>query len=419
MKINHRILALLLCLAMAIGLCACGGGGQTGESNPPAGNSQPAAQSQDPGQQPDDPTPEHLGTIMWLSNLTSGVQYEAYKAYGAAICAKLGYDFTIVYGDSFNDAAGNLTAVSNGMTNDVVGLIVSQDGGVDSIMEQYPDLYVTGFNTDMTSVFNEGGPSAGVLSNDHFLGTICDGFADGANMGNQYFDAVVEKGYHRVSIVNFPGFAYPNQIAAVQAFLGRLEGYNATAADADKITLVGEPLTLEFQPLSDAYFLEDGMNDLDCVVAFCAGVQFVYPTLVTAKLNGTCRMDTQMITGGFDNNADIIADIGEDKTISWICFAPAEDLAYPLVLLDNAITGNLPADFAVDQMDSAAYIVDSQADIDNVMSRSMNGTAQVALAQLTVDEVVSICGRNNPNYTFADLQALFHSAQVTVDGLQG
>lgn len=356
------------------------------------------------------------GTIMWLSNLSSGIQYDVYKAYAEAICEQLGYKFTIVYGDMFNDAAGNLTAVQNGMTNDVVGILASQDGGVDAIMEAYPDLYVAGFASDMNSVFGEGGASASVLENDHFLGTICDGFADGTNMGNQYFDAVVEKGYKRISIVNFPGYAYPNQTAAVAAFLARLEEYNASAEEP--ITLVGEPLTLEFQPLPDSYFLEDGMDDLDCIVSFCAGILFVYPTLITAKLNGFCRMDTQMITGGFDDNADIIADIGDDKTISWIAFAPSEDVAYALVLLDDAITGSLPADFAVDCFDSAAYIIDSDEDIDNVMTRAMTGTRDIALAQVSVDEVVGITGRNNPDFTFADLQKLFHSEQVQVDALK-
>lgn len=356
------------------------------------------------------------GTIMWLSNLSSGIQYDVYKAYAEAICDQLGYKFTIVYGDMYNDAAGNLTAVQNGMTSDVVGILASQDGGIDAIMDAYPELYVAGFASDMNSVFGEGGASASVLGNDHFLGTICDGFADGTNMGNQYFDAVVEKGYKRISIVNFPGYAYPNQTAAVAAFLERLEEYNATADEP--ITLVGEPLTLEFQPLPDSYFLEDGMDDLDCIVSFCAGILFVYPTLINAKLSGFCRMDTQMITGGFEDNADIIADIGDDKTISWIAFAPDEDVAYALVLLDNAINGTLPADFAVERVDSEPYIIDSTEDIDNVMTKAMSGTRDVSLAQISVEEVVNACGRNNPDFTFADLKDLFHSEQITVDALK-
>lgn len=333
----------------------------------------------------------------------------------------MGYKFTIVYGDGFNDAAGNLTAVQNGMTNDVVGIIASQDGGIAAIMEQYPNVYVAGYNSDMTSVFSEGGANASVLSNDHFLGTICDGFADGANMGHQYFEVVKEKGWKKISAINFPGYAFPNQIAAVEAFKADLDTYNATAAEADQITLVGEPLTLEFQPLADSYFLEDGMDDLDGIVAFCAGILFVYPTLVTAKMNGFARMDTQMITGGFDNNADIVADIGDvedGKTIGWICVAPAEDPAYALVLLDNAISGNQFPDFVMERVDSASYVIDSTEDINNAMTKSLLGTGKVEYAQISVDDVLQLTVRFNPDATYQGLKDIFHSEQVAVDALK-
>lgn len=358
---------------------------------------------------------ESRGTIMWLSNLSSGIQYEATRDYLTAICEKLGYKFTIVYGDMFNDAAGNLTAVSNGMTNDVVGLIASQDGGIAAIMEQYPDLYVAGYATDMISVFAPDGANAAVLSNPKFLGTICDGYQDGADMGHQYFEVVKEKGWQKISVVNFPGYAYPNQIAAVNAFTADVEAYNATAEN--KITIVSAPLTLEFQPLADSYFLEDGHDDLDAIVAFCAGIQFVYPTLITAKLNGFCDMRTQMITGGFDTNSDILADIGEDKTICWICTSPAENPAYALVLLDNAITGNQYADFAVECVDSHPYVIDSAAEIEAATTKAMYGTGKVELAQISVEQVVALCQRNNPDMTYAQLKDLFHSEQVTVDWL--
>ena len=358
---------------------------------------------------------ESRGTIMWLSNLSSGIQYETTRDYLTAVCEKLGYKFTIVYGDMFNDAAGNLTAVSNGMTSDVVGLIASQDGGIAAIMEQYPELYVVGYNTDMASVFTPGGASEAALKNDHFLGTICDGFQNGADMGHQYFEVVKAKGWQKVSVVNFPGYAYPNQIAAVNAFMADVEAYNTTAEA--KINVVSAPLTLEFQPLADSYFLEDGHDDLDGIVAFCAGIQFVYPTLVTAKMNGFCDMRTQMITGGFDTNPDILADIGEDKTICWVCTSPAENPAYAIVLLDNAISGNQYADFAVECVDSHPYVIDSNADIEAATTKAMYGTGKVELAQISVDEVVNLCLRNNPAATYAQLKDLLHSEQVTVDWL--
>ncbi len=363
---------------------------------------------------------ESNGTIMWLSNLSSGIQYEAARDYLQAICDAMGYDFTVVYGDSFNDAAGNLTAVQNGMTGDVKGIIASQDGGLAAIMEQYPDIYVAGYNTDMSSVFDEGGVNAAVLENDHFLGTICDGFADGADMGHQYFEEVQSLGWKRISIVHFPGYAYPTQIEAVDAFIADMEAYNATVSEDEQITLVGEPLMLEFQTLPDSYFLEDGTDDLDGIVSFCAGLMYVYPTLVTAKMNGFARQDTQLITGGFENNPDIVADIGsaeEGKTIAWICVSPFENPAYALVLLDNAITGNQFPDFKVECIDSASYVIDSSEDVEAAMTRAMFNTPDVSLAQISVDEVLQLARRFNSDATYEGLKEVFHSEQVTVEAL--
>ena len=330
---------LVLCFALAM-FAGCGSSANSSGSS--AANSAPAQTAGDSGTaEASASLPEKTGTIMWLSNLTSGPQYEVYKAYGEAICDQLGYNFTIVYGDTFNDAAGNLTAVTNGMTNDVVGLLASQDGGLSSIMEQYPNLYVAGFASDMLSVFGEGRENAGVLNNDHFLGTVCDGFSHGVDIGNQYFEATLQKGYHRVSLVTFPAFAYPALAEAVVQYQARVDEYNATAADADKITVVGEPLTLEFQPLADSYFLEDGKDDLDAIIAFCAGVQFVYPILATAKINGTCDPRTQVVTSGFDDNKDIVADIGDGKTIAWISISPCENIGYALLKKGSVELGDV------------------------------------------------------------------------------
>lgn len=412
MKRMKKLCALLLAMAIGLSLVACG---PTGDDQPSDAGTPSQASGEDtpaPENSPDAP-PEHIGTIMWLSNLSSGIQYETSVAYMEAICDRLGYDLTVVYGDSFNDAAGNLNAVMNGMTNDVVGLVVSQDGGLASIMEEYPDLYVAGYNTDMRSVYNDG-ENAACLSNDHFLGTIADGYADGTQMGIDYANAVIEKGYHKVAIVQFPFYAYPNQAEAEVSFRAAIEEYNATASEP--IEIVGDTLTLEFQPLPDSYFLEDGHDDLDCIVALCAGTLFVAPSLITAISNGTCSADTKMVTGGFDENA--VENTGDDKLITWTQVSPAEDPAYALVLLDNAITGNQYADFEAKRIDSAPYTIASSEDVTNVTTKAMCGTADVSLAQLSVDEVANLCVRFNSGATQAQLIETMHSQQLYVESLK-
>ncbi len=363
------------------------------------------------------------GTIMWLTANTSGYAYECAIAYLNMLCEKLGYnEILVAVGDGFNDPAGNLQAVKNAMTDDVVGLIASADGGILSIMEEYPDLYVAGYNTDMASVFGEGGANAACLDNDHFLGTICDGKQNGEDMAQLFFDTVVEEEYKDIAVVNFPEFAFANQGVAARKFDELVKEYNESASDDEKINVVGETTTLMFEPLADSWFLEEGKGDLDCIVAMCSGIDFVYSTMVNAMANGTCSADTKMITGGYTDDTDITSAIGDDedgKIITMTYIAPVEDPAYALVLLDNAINGKQYADFAVECLDSYTYKIDSTEDINNVLEKSMAGTKDLSLAQISADEILNLCGRVNADATFADLKDAFHDEErISVDALK-
>ena len=229
------------------------------------------------------------GKILYLSNLNSGAQYEFYVAYLNMMAKELGYTVEIVYGDSFNDPAGNLKNVKNAYTSDVVGLISCMDGGLINIMEEYPDMWVVGFFSDYDNVFNPGGTSEGILKKDHFLGLMGDNYISGVALGEAYAQEVIDRGYKRVSTCIFPVYAYPKHTVADKAFRDYIEKYNETAAE--KIELVGDATVLNFSPLETNYFFEDGHDNLDCIVGFCAGTTFVYPTVVEAKAMGICKDD--------------------------------------------------------------------------------------------------------------------------------
>ena len=124
------------------------------------------------------------------------------------------------------------------------------------------------------------------------------------------------------------------------------------------------------------------------------------------------------MTGGFDNDPDIVANIGDDRTISFVQFSPAEDPAYAMVLLDNAITGNQFPDFENIRVDGAPYTIDSTEDIENVMTKSMAGTGDISLTQLSVEEVLDLAVRFNPDATQEGLIAKLHSEQLSVDALK-
>lgn len=418
--ILKKVTAITLSSAMVLGgLTACSGGNaSSGNTTDTTG----AAQSSDAGAADDSAAAggeeanagsTDGGTIMWLSNLSSGAQYEAALAYGEAVANAFGFDFTVVYADSFNDPNGNLTAVQNGMTSDIVGIVASQDGGIQNILDEYPDLYVAGYNTDMNAVYGTeesgGGTATAVQDYDNFLGTIADGYYDGAKAGEQYAQAVIDKGYKRVAVIGFPSYAYPTTPVADAAFRETIEEYNQTADEP--IEVVGDMKVLEFAPLEESWFLEEGNSDLDAIVAICAGTSFVYPTMKSAQANGTCSADTKLITSGFDSEESIMDDIGDDKSISYLSISPVEDIGYAVALVAKAVKGEMYSDYtANERIESIQFTIDSAEDIAAVREKSLLCTLDVNNALITPQEWVDVA-------SYADLKALIQSDQASMDSL--
>ena len=357
---------------------------------------------------------ESKGKILWLSNLNSGIQYEFYVAYWKMIAENLGYTFDVVYGDMSNDPAGNLKQVKNAYTSDVKGIIISMDGGVVNIMDEYPDLWVVGFFSDMDSVFEENGPSHDVMNREKFLGNMGDNYISGQALGEAYAQEVIARGYKKVATCIFPVFAYPKHTVADAAFRAAIAAYNETAAEP--IEIVGDAEVLAFQPLSDSYFLEQGRDELECIVGFCAGTTFIYPKMVEAKAMGFCRDDLQLITGGFDNDPDLLADCGDDKNIVSLTIQGIESAIWPIAMLDAAISGTMYKDYpGQERMDSSVFTINStekfQAMIDN---SPMGPTLDLSKAQAQWDDMKDYFTSVNPDASYAELTKYCQS--FTVDG---
>lgn len=401
-KVFKKVAAMSLATVMTLGTLAGCGSSETAESD--AGANQPATEVT--GATAEAASTDG-GTIMWLSNISSGPQYDAAVAYAKEVCTAMGYEFTVVFGDSFNDPDGNLTAVKNAMTSDVVALVASQDGGIQNIMDEYPNLYVAGYNTDMNAVYGEGGAAAALQQNEKFLGTICDGYYDGTLLGEQMAEAVIANGYTKVSTIAFPAYAYPNLAAADAGFRAAIAAHNETAATP--IEIVGESKVLEFAPLEESYFLEEGNADLDAIVGFCAGVDFIYPCMKTAIANGTCAADTKLITGGLNTDETIIADMGGEGVIQYVSVSPNENIGWSLVMLDKALKGDMFVDYTGNErINSLEYVIDSQEDAQNVVNKSI--LAGTEFAQITAEELMAVT-------SYAELKELFMSEQLTVDAL--
>lgn len=420
---KKKVLSLLMMFILTVSLFA--GCGSTDKENASDNNSSvdstDSVANKDESKDSNEGTysKESHGVIMWLSNLSSGVQYETVVDYLTDLTGQLGYEFQVVFADAANDPAGNLAMIKNHMSSDVVGLIASQDGGLKDIMAEYPELYVVGYNTDMRSVFMEDGINHEIMDKDHFLGTIVDGYADGADLGKLMAQEVIDNGYKKVSVIQFPGYAYPSLDEAAVGFNEAIEEHNEGAADNNKITIVGDTKVLEFAPLEEAYFFEDGHSDLDAIVGLLAGVDFIYPTLKTAIANGSASADTKVLTGGFNDNQTIVQDIGGDGVIQFLNISPTENVAWAMIMLDNAIVGGMYSDFTgPEQMDSVPYIIDSKEDIDNVITKGMTGSGDISLAQISTDEIMNLLTRNNEDATYAELKELFSSDKLTTDALK-
>ena len=387
-----RVLSLLTAATLIIGtLGGCGTSSTATPKGSEAGENTEAAQSGEGGK------------ILFLSSLTEGAYYDYDVAYYEEMCKELGYDFQVVYADPANDPDGNLTQVKNAYTDDVVGLITMVDGGIGAIMEEYPDMYVASLAYAMNSIYSEQAASPELKDNEHWLGGINESSGDGVTYGQEVAQKVIDYGYKKISTCIFPAYAYPEQTVAVESFTEAINEYNKTADKS--IEIVGEPTVLSFAPLEESFFMEDGKSDLDAIIGFCAGTKFIYSTMVTAKANGSCNEDMKLVTGGYDNDADMIADCGDkDQTISSLSISCPEYTLYPLALIDNAINGKQFSDWNESEIVSPGTIVlhtveEFQASKDN----SPLWDADLSKMAISLEDMKQYFTRYNESASYSDM----------------
>ena len=342
------------------------------------------------------------GKILFLVNSSSGPIYDFNIACMDMWTKELGYTYEIVYGDQANDPAGNLSAVKNAMTSDVVGLIMMQDGGVIDIMTEYPELYVAGYANDMASVFSEGGASAAAATNPKFLGTVAPGYASGADTGKMFAQAVIDGGYKKIAVAMFPSFAYPQYAVADKTIREEIATYNKTASEP--IEIVGDEATvLMFKPLDDTFFNEPQNQDLDAIVGLCAGQTFIYPTLANAIASGTASADTKLLTVGLDGSDDLVADVGTG--IVQNLFLPNyEEIFYAIVMLDNAIQGKMYADFKAEVIDGVYVRMTSDAIMTDIEENSPLLSADMTKLSVSIEKGKPFFTRYNPDATYTQLK---------------
>lgn len=357
------------------------------------------------------------GKILFMASTSSGAVYDFNVAYMDMWMNELGYDWEMIYGDGANDPAGNLAAVKNAMTSDVVGLIACQDGGIGDIMAEYPELYVVGYINDMASVYGENGASAACKDNDHFLGTVASGLAKGEDVGKMYAQQVIEGGYKKIAICMSPAFAFPQYAIADATIRSEIDAYNSTVSDEEKIEIVGDSATvLMFSPIPDSFFNEPENQDLDAIVGLCGGQIFCYPPMLTAISNGLANPDMKLLTSGFENDPDMMADVGTG-IVQVLDVNNFESLLFSIVMLDNALQGKQFADFTASEVLDAAMLKITNVEImQNIVNNSAQADADLSKLAVSLEDGKQYFTRYNEDATYENLKALLASEQLSEAG---
>ena len=127
----------------------------------------------------------------------------------------------------------------------------------------------------------------------------------------------------------------------------------------------------------------------------CAGVDFVYPTMVSAGKTGI-----KLYTAGFTTSESTLADFGEGKCIQELVFSNVEAITYPVVMLLNKISGNEFADnpAQAERVDSSQIIIENSADLELVRTKSIYCTGKLEDAFLSAADVKALLAENGGTY---------------------
>ena len=349
------VLAFAMCMGMGASLTACGG----------------------------DSGKIKIGVGLYQD---SGPAVTATKNYLNGLADALNCEFEFVTLSQTNDEQNKTTAQSL-ISGGCKGLILTMDGGFTaSVLEECrkAGVYLAGYLSDYETNYNN------IKNNEYFLGTVVDGSYTGYAWGTHVAERIIAEGYKNIGMIKFPSYAFPHQSEMDQAFREKIAEYNATAADGDKITMTATT-ELQFQPLAESY-LEENPN-LDAIFAMCAGVDFVYPTLV--KKNKT---NIKLYTAGFSTDNDVLNNFGTSGNgcIQELVFSNVEAITYPLVMMINKITGHEFSDnpSEAQRVDSSQIIITNNEQLNLVKTKSLYCTGNVNDAFLSVDDVKALLAEN-------------------------
>lgn len=288
---------------------------------------------------------------------------------------------------SQTDEAANKTAAQQLISSGCKGLILTMDSATEAILEecQKAGIYLGGYLTDYELSFDK------VKDNPNFVGTVVDGRYTGTAWGEEIAERIINEGYKNIGMIKFPSFAFPHQNEMDTAFRAKIDEYNQTAADADKITVQAETTELMFQPLSADYFSAN--PDIDAIFGMCAGVDFIYPTLTQNN-----KTNIKLYTAGFSVDDSVLNNFGTSGNgcFQELVFSNVEAIVYPLVMLLNKIEGTEFSDNPTEaqRVDSSQIRITNNEELDTVKEKSMYYTGKFEDSFLSASDVSALLAKN-------------------------
>ena len=315
-----------------------------------------------------------------------GPAVTATREFLKGISEELNCEFTYVT-LSQTDEAANKTAAQQLISSGCKGLILTMDSATEAILEECEKagVYLGGYLADYETSFDK------VKDNPNFVGTVVDGRYSGTAWGEEIAERIINDGYKNIGMIKFPSFAFPHQNEMDAAFRAKIEEYNKTAADNEKITVQAETTELMFQPLSADYFSAN--PNIDAIFGMCAGVDFIYPTLTQNN-----KTNIKLYTAGFSVDDSVLNNFGTSGNgcFQELVFSNVEAIVYPLVMLLNKIEGKEfeDAPSEAQRVDSSQIRITNNEELDIVKEKSMYYTGKFENSFLTASEVSDLLAKN-------------------------
>lgn len=404
-----KLLALVLALTMVFSLAACGGSpsssNPSSDDTPSSGNENTASFKK-----------TKIGVGLYFD---SGYYPDNVKSYlnelGKAMNAEFVYTLL-----TQTDEAANLTKVQEMIASGVDGIILTLDMGTPAILDECAaaGVYVAGFLCDFDTSYNTSYDT--VFKNEYFLGAVADGpCGDDLRAGYDYYDSLMEYNERNpeapithVAMTTFPAWAFPMQQLFVQQFTEKVNEYNATAETPIVVDPLDEAVdVLQFSPLDSTYFAKH--EGIDAIMCFADGATFVYPTMVSAGVDGSIKL----FAAGFgESSSEDFGSTGkgtfQQETVSAI-----EAVVYPVVLLINKINGVEFADMPSEaqRVSCLSIIINSDEDMEAFVNHSLYRTGKLSEALYSPEDVANMTVVANPDATYAGLISIMD--QMTIDSL--